>query len=401
MADAPAYERQPYLTGLSTEVISTGEQDGRPYALLRDTICYPEGGGQPADRGHLGGILVTDVQRADDGIRHFLETPVATGPADLVLDWNRRYDHMQQHTAQHLLSAVAAERFGWVTTSFHLGARQCDIELDSKEVPPEALAELEDRVARLVRAGLPVTARRVPPEEYSRLEIRTRGLPETHTGDIRLVEIEGVDVTTCGGTHLGSTAEIETLKLGPIEAMRGGTRLYWLAGARVRRRLVELEDRNRDLRRLFETSGEELLAAAGARLEALKQTARALRRVTGELAEARASALALDPSPFVEADFEGVDGGFLQRLGRALVAQAPEKTVFLTSSGESGLLFLLATGPEAATEAGVLGPPVAEALGGRGGGSGTIFQGKAPSPDGRPGALRLLQELSSGSGRSS
>lgn len=396
MADRPAYERLPYLTELETEVTSIGESDGSPFAILRDTLFYPEGGGQPADQGRLNAIRVIDVQRSEAGVRHFLEAPTVTGAADLKLDWKRRYDHMQQHTAQHLLSAIAAERFGWNTTSFHLGARQCDIELDTSEVEPEALAALEDQVMEAVRAARPVTARRVAPEEYAALEIRTRGLPESHAGDVRLVEIEGLDVTTCGGTHLRSTAEIEAMRLGPTEALRGGVRLYWLAGGRLRRRLAQLESRNHHLRRLFETSGEELVETARARIGTLKETARALRRANEELAEARAGALALDPHPVVEAHFEDVDGGFLQRLARRLVEQAPTKTVLLTSSGDSGLLFLVASGAASGIEAGVVGPDVADILGGRGGGSGAVFQGKAPASDKTPEAVRLLEALASG-----
>lgn len=393
MAEATAYERDPYLTELATEVVSTGEADGRPYALLADTLFYPEGGGQPADRGSLNGAPVLDVRRGDDGVRHFLEQSVSPGPAELRLEWRRRFDHMQQHTGQHLLSAIAAESFGWATTSFHLGARQCDIELDTESVDPDALPALEEEVMSHVRAARAVTARRVSPEEYAALDIRTRGLPEEHVGDVRLVEIEGVDVTTCGGTHLRSTAEIEALKLGPAEPMRGGTRLYWRAGGRVRRRLEELEGRNRDLRLLFETSGEELLAAAGAKLAALSETSRELRRTTATLAEARARALALDPRAVVDAEFENVDGGFLQRLARELLARAPYKTLFLTSSSGDGLLFVIASGDESGVDVATLGPKVAEKLGGRGGGSGAFFQGKAPTSSARDAAARLLADL--------
>lgn len=392
MTDPPAYERHPYLAEIATEVTQIGEVESLPFALLADTLLYPEGGGQPSDRGRLNGIAVVDVQRSGDGIRHLLESPAAIGPAKLELDWERRFDHMQQHTAQHLLSALAAERFGWATTSFHLGANGCDIEIDASRAAGDQLAELEELAAGAIRAARPVTARRVSPEQFAALEIRTRGLPDSHQGDVRLVEIEGIDVTTCGGTHLSSTAEIEVLTLGDTEPMRGGLRLHWLAGGRVRRRLALLETRQRELRTLFETSGEELSAVAAARLTALHEADRALRKLSGELAEARAAALAAAPEPIVSARFDGVDAGFLQAVARGLVAAAPGKAALLTAASDKGAFFVLTAGAESSLDVTRIGPRIAELLGGRGGGSGRIFQGKADSLDGLAGALALINE---------
>ena len=272
-----AYEREPYRSRLVVQVLAVGEEDGRPYAVLDDTVLYPEGGGQPADRGVLGGVAVVDVQRRDDAVRHYLAAGVAEGPAELALDWRRRFDHMQQHTAQHLLSAIAADRFGWPTTSFHLGECMSDVELDVSSLSLAQMTELEEQVASEVRAARPIRARRVSPAEYSTLDVRTRGLPEGHTGDVRLVEIVGIDVTTCGGTHLESTAEVEAVSLLGTAPMRGGTRLYFVAGGRVRRRLAGLEAKLVELRRLLEASEEELADAARARNEQLRDSQRRVR----------------------------------------------------------------------------------------------------------------------------
>lgn len=162
-----AYEREPYRTRLDVQAVAVGEEDGRPYAVLDDTVLYPEGGGQPADRGQLGGVAVVDVQRRDGALRHYLAANVAEGPAELVLDWRRRLDHMQQHTAQHLLSAIAADRFGWPTTSFHLGERVSDVELDVPSLSPSQLIAVEEGVASEVRAARPVRAWRVSPRRKS------------------------------------------------------------------------------------------------------------------------------------------------------------------------------------------------------------------------------------------
>ncbi|MBK9966059.1 MAG: alanyl-tRNA editing protein [Holophagales bacterium] len=251
MSAPRAFEREPYLTELSVRVAETGIENGQPWAVLDDTVLYPEGGGQPADRGLLGGVPVLDVQVVDGAIRHLLASPVSEGPFELQLDWNRRFDHMQQHTAQHLLTAVAADRLGWETTAFHLGPETCDVELAVASVGAGDLLRLEDEVAAEIRAARPVTQRRVRPDEMGSLPVRSRGLPEGHEGDVRLVEIEGIDLNTCGGTHLRATSEIEALKLLGTEKLRGGTRLFFVAGGRIRRRLGGHEERSGRLRVLL------------------------------------------------------------------------------------------------------------------------------------------------------
>src|SRR5512147_1778156 len=178
----PAYEREPYATRLDTVVLRVGEDEGRPYAVLEDTLLYPEGGGQPADRGRLGAIAVLDVQTRAGEARHFLERPTTPGPASLSLDWERRFDHMQQHTGQHLLTALAQDRFGWPTTAFHLGERHSDVELAVPSLTADELMRLEEVAAAEIRAARPVTTRRVSAEEFSRQQVRTRGLPEGHSG---------------------------------------------------------------------------------------------------------------------------------------------------------------------------------------------------------------------------
>ena len=388
-----AYESDAYLTELATRVTGSGEEDGRPFVILEDTVLYPEGGGQPCDYGTIEGVGVDDVRKVDGAVRHYLETPVAEAEVRVLLDWRRRYDHMQQHTAQHLLSALFLERHGWPTTSFHLGERSCDIELDTAGVEAEVLTGIEDEFMEKVRAGLPVTTRRVSEEEYRAMGVRGRGLPAGHRGSVRLVEIEGVDRTTCGGTHLRSTAEIESIHLGPIESMRGGSRLYWIAGGRVRRRLGELESMVAGMRTLLETSEEELIATAGARLDALKETTRELRHQTGKLAEVHAGALAASPGRLVEAHFDGADGAFLAGVGRALLELSDTKVGLLTASEGGAHLFFIVAGEQSGVPIDEVGAEVAAALGGRGGGSGKTFQGKAGSLEQRAEAVDVLRRL--------
>ncbi len=387
-----AYEREPYRRQLDVEVLAIGDDEGGTFAVLDDTVLYPEGGGQPADSGHLGDTAVVDVRRAGDEIRHYLEDPVALGPATLTLDWRRRYDHMQQHTGQHLLTAVAVDRFGWKTTSFHLQPEVCDIELAAPAITAAQLEALEDAVAAEIRAARTVSTRRVSADEYAGLGARSRGLPAGHRGDVRLVDIEGIDLNTCGGTHLRSTAEIESLKLLGTEALRGGTRLRWLAGARVRQRLAAHEARNADLRAVLEAADDELTAIARVKLTQLKDAARRRRTLETRLAEAVTEGLLRSDRPVAAEHFDGVDMGFLRRVGQRFSGSEHPGVVLLTAEGDQGAFFVVAAGEGSALDVQGLGRQVAQIFGGRGGGSRRLFQGKADSCDRRAEALEVLAD---------
>ena len=365
--------------------------------MLADTILYPEGGGQPADRGSIGEIAVDDVQRREGAIRHYLERPAEPGPVTVRLDWRRRFDHMQQHTGQHLLTALAHDRFGWPTTAFHLGEQLCDIELDVPALAPLQIEMLEEAVAAEIRAARPVSVRRVAPEDVGDLDVRTRGLPPGHQGEVRLVEIAGVDLNTCGGTHVRSTAEIEAIKLLGTEPMRGGTRLFYVAGGRVRRRLAAHEARTARLRSLLGTPDEEIVAAVEARLEQgrVGREAGAVRSRRSSPPPSRRRWQAR-PDRVVSVHLEGKDAGLpsARREAALRIRQGSAAHGERTAREE---FFVLVAGTGVALDVQAAGREIAEAMGGRGGGSGRTFQGKVSSLAAREAALaRLLTRLVDG-----
>ena len=388
----PAFDREPYLRQLEVEVTAVANDETGPYAVLSDTVLYPEGGGQPADHGYLGNIRVIAVQRVDTEIRHYLENTAATGSATLTLDWKRRFDHMQQHTAQHLITAIAADEFGWETTSFHLGASSSDIELDVAVIADGDLESLEERAATVIHEARAVTTRWVAPEELTNGAIRSRGLPEGHDGDIRLVEIAGVDCNTCGGTHVETTAEIGAIKLLGTENMRGGTRLHWVAGTRVRTLLAAHETRAASLRAILETADDEVLKVVDSKLARLKAAERQIKKLGGELAEETARRLESSEGAIVEAHFEGVDAGFLQSIGRQMTVHRTSRACLLTATSDSGSFFVLYRGTGSGLDLETIGAELATLLDGRGGGSAELFQGKAGSLERRPEAISLLEE---------
>ena len=387
-----AFHRDCYLTELATEVVAVGEEDEKPFAVLADTLFYPEGGGQPADHGRLGDAQVFDVQKRGEEIRHFLTKPVTEGPVRLELDWPRRWDHMQQHTGQHVLTAVALRDFAWRTMAFHLGDDWSDIELDLPSLDRDHLDRLEQAVNKEIFAARSVSYRTAEVADFERFGVRSRLLPDGFEGAVRLVDIQGLDLNTCGGTHCRSTAEIGLLCLLGTEPMRGGTRVFFAAGDRVRRRMAAHEDRNLRLRSLLDTGDEKLTEVVALRLDREKELARAVRRLGEEVADAAAAALRADSSPLLDAHWQDRDMAFLQRVGRTISETAPDRRALLTSDGKDGAIFVVMAGESSGLNLDEAGPQVAAVLGGRGGGRGTIFQGKAESLENRDQALRILSE---------
>jgi len=393
MQTLPTYERDPFAASLETRILRVGQEDGRPFAILEDTVFYPEGGGQPCDLGTLNGETVVEVQKREGEVRHYLQVPLAEGPASLRLDWTRRFDHMQQHTGQHLLTAVAQDQFQWATTAFHLGASVCDIELSAPSISLRQMDQLEEAVASEIRAHREISARRVSPEAYKVEAVRSRGLPEGHSGDIRLVQIAGVDLNTCGGTHLRHTGEIEALKLLGTESIRGGTRLFYVAGRRTRQRLDAHEQRNAVLRTLLGAPDEDLVPALQVKLEQLLALERRSRKLEEELAEVQSAALAARPGDLVEAHFEGRDMAFLQKLARGILTVDATKAVFLTADPGGQGIFLLSAGERSTLDVPTAGKAVAAILGAKGGGAGKSFQGKAPGLGALAQAGAALREM--------
>jgi len=391
MPQLPAYERDPFATSLETRILKRGEENGRPFVVLEDTVFYPEGGGQPCDFGTVNGVAVVDVQKRAGELLHLLAAAIPEGPASLKLDWPRRFDHMQQHTGQHLLTAVAQDQFRWETTAFHLGSQVCDIELDAPSISPVDMERLEEAVAAEIRAHREISARWVSPEAYGQEPVRSRGLPEGHTGDIRLVQIAEVDLNTCGGTHLHHTSEIEALKLLGTESIRSGTRLFYVAGGRARRRLGAHEQRNAALRTLLGAPDEDLIPALQIKLEQLVALERRCRRLEEEVAEHLATALAARPGALVEAHLEGRDMAFLQKLAKGILGLDSTKAVFLTADGGGQGIFLLSAGEGSALDVPEVGKAMVAILGAKGGGTGKNFQGKAPNLTTRARALAQFQ----------
>ncbi|MEM5593187.1 alanine--tRNA ligase-related protein [Niallia circulans] len=220
----------PYETKWTTAIKKVIETNDQIYVLLKETAFYPEGGGQPADTGFIDGIRVLDVQMKDNQIYHLMERKPENKLVSCELDWDRRYDHMQQHTAQHMLSAVLEELFQITTVSFHLGKEYTTIDIDTADLTKEQITQLENSCNSYIMKNLEIKTHIITHEQVSKFPLRKR--PKV-TGDIRIVEIDDWDFSACAGTHVGRTGELGVFKIFKTEKHRGQTRVFFLSGWRA------------------------------------------------------------------------------------------------------------------------------------------------------------------------
>jgi len=200
--------------------------------VLDETALYPSSGGQPCDRGKLGDANVLEVRDDGDEIVHIVDRELQPGPVHGCVDWVRRFDHMQQHTGQHLLSAMFQERFGRPTVSFHLGAELSSIDLRGAEPTAEILEGAERAANRVIFEDRPINVRYGTPEELAQMGVRKE---VDRAGILRAIEIEGADLQPCGGTHVRRTAQIGTLLVRRCTKIRQDWRVEFACGARSER----------------------------------------------------------------------------------------------------------------------------------------------------------------------
>ncbi|BFT71913.1 alanyl-tRNA editing protein [Paenibacillus sp. P36] len=224
------YYDSAYIREWQTTISRVIEREDGVYILLEETAFYPHGGGQPCDEGHINGVPVLDVISEEENVLHKVASLPGEGTVSCEVNWQRRFDHMQQHSGQHLLSAVCRDLYQAMTVSFHLGADYATIDVEQPELSPEQLAAIEKEVNEQIYKNRTVTSYFVTEEELAKLPLVKQ--PKV-TENIRIVEIQGVEYNACGGTHVSSTGEIGMIKLLKAEKQKGNTRIYFKCGYRA------------------------------------------------------------------------------------------------------------------------------------------------------------------------
>ncbi|MBC7087138.1 MAG: hypothetical protein H5T96_01475 [Tissierellales bacterium] len=225
------YWENPYLSYIDAYVTEKYLKDGKCYLKLNRTIFYPDqSGGQPRDVGYINNIEVQDVYEDGLDIVHVLNENIDTLDVKLSIDMERRFDHMQQHTAQHVLSKAFLNIFNWQTESFHLGSKYSTIDISTKEITEKEIEKAELLANKIVQSNFKVSSYIVTPDKLEKIPIRKKiNIDE----NIRIVEIDGLDYSICAGTHVSSTGEIGIIKIVGFEKVRSTIRLKFIAGQRA------------------------------------------------------------------------------------------------------------------------------------------------------------------------
>ncbi|MBN1336762.1 MAG: alanyl-tRNA editing protein [Deltaproteobacteria bacterium] len=387
--DLPLYLRAPAQLRVSTRVLSVVPVEGRFAVRLADLVLHPGGGGQPPDAGTVDGAPVRGFHEIGGAIHLLLDRPPVADAVLVEVDTGRRLDLAQQHTAQHLLTALALDRLGRATVGFHLPETGYAT-VDLSGAPAEAdLRMLEVLADEAIRADLPVRSRIVAPEELAGLPVRSRGLPEGHVGPVRLVEIEGIDLNTCAGTHVPGLAALQAVRVLSTERIRGGvTRLHYAAGGRLLRHVDAALERERTFNRLLSCGPEDHASALERLLGRDRAAGRERRRLQEELAKHLGAALPTEDGVAVFHRQEA-DLAFLGAVATAALEADPDRLVLCTCDDPAGEGCFVLGGPSAPVAA--EGPVVAALLKGRGGGPPGRFQGRASRIDRRDEAVAHLR----------
>lgn len=351
--------------------------EGNWYVTLSETAFYPTGGGQPCDTGHIQGIPVIGVEEIDGEIRHKLKSILPNHDhVHGVIDWERRFDHMQQHCGQHMLSAAFANVFQFETVSFHLGKEVCTIDLATEKLGEEEVKEAVKIVNKLILENRAIETKWVREEEISQYHLEKK---PSVKGNIRLVIIPDFDQNACGGTHPKSTGEVGALKVLQWERHKKQTRVSFICGERVLEQFDRKHNTLLNLTKALHSPEHELLHVVEKRLLKEKEAQIEITHLKEKLLYFEAKEMIADGELIIERMFEERSFKELQQLAQIIVEQNPNCTVFFVSRNESRLQVIGAKGENSRTPC---KKPILKALtfmNGKGGGTERFVQGGGDS----------------------
>jgi alanyl-tRNA synthetase len=389
------YYGDPYAKAFEARVVERLEWNGHPAVVLDRTAFYPTGGGQPYDTGLLNAVPVLEVvEREGDGaVVHLVGEPLESEQVEGRIDWEHRFDLMQQHTGQHILSAVFVAQLGANTVGFHLSDEYATIDLDQAPLRADDLSRAEAVANDIVFESREVVARFVPDKEIPTLPLRK---PVAHKGPVRIVEVQDLDCSACGGTHVQATGEVGLIKITRSERRGTETRVEFLCGKRA---LSDYAAKNAMVMGLAQefTIGHWELADLVHRLaEDLKETRRDLRRTRDALLDAEALALwhqaqSVEGFRIVQSHLSRRTPDDIKHLAQRLITH-PRTVALLATEGQEGerSYFSFGRSDDLDVHMGNLVSQACEIIGGRGGGRPNFAQGGGPRGDLVPQALDVV-----------
>ena len=382
MSSERLYYTDAYLVEFDALVSDVSRHDDRWRVTLDRTAFYPSSGGQPFDTGTLAGATVLDVVDQEDGtIGHFVDREIEwQSRVQGRINWDRRFDHMQQHTGQHLLSAAFERELGARTISFHLGSSSATIDLD-KELSADQLSMVEGVANRVVWEDRDVRVRFVSAQEAVDLPLRK---DPSRTGELRIVEIEDYDLSACGGTHVRRSGAIGMIAIAGAERFKGGLRVEFVCGGRALRAYRGLNDAISRSVRLLSVLPEELPPAIEKLQAASRQQQKSEDELRDRLAVYEAEGLASKGQTagavtLVAEALQGWDAGGLKKLASTIAGKPGMVAVLVGVEAPSPIV--VARSQDVTVDPGVILKKLIERFGGKGGGKGTMAQGGGLSGD--------------------
>lgn len=356
----------------TAHVLHTGN-DGRDYVVLNNTAFYPTGGGQPHDTGWLNDTEVIDVEKIDDEIRHYVNGSIPTGEVVGKLNWARRFDHMQQHAGQHILTAAFVELFDIATTSFHLGTGVVTIDLSTESISDEQLQLAEARANEIILENRPIETKWVTKDELSNYNLRKDVSVDE---DIRLVIIPDYDYNGCGGTHPTSTGQVSLLKILGTEKMKKQVRVHFVCGNRVLKELTMRKQVLSDVARQLSVPEEQAADTLKKVLNVAKATEKTLAETKDALLVYEARELvAVAKNNIVSVTFENRTIQELQKLGRFITQESADSIALIVANNEDKLQFIAARGANVDTSMKNIATTILPMINGKGGGNDALVQG--------------------------
>jgi alanyl-tRNA synthetase len=285
--DHRLYNDSPYINEWQTEVKEIAENDGKYHVTLAETAFYPEQGGQLADGGKIDGMPVEGLYEKDHTVYHILPMAPKGRIVSCRLDFGRRFDHMQQHTGQHILSAVFEMLYHADTSSFHMGEEDASVELSMPDIPADVIKAVEDKVNGLLNLDLKVRTHVVSPTEAMRFPGVT---PPAGADVIRIVEIETIEYNACCGTHVSRLGEIGLIKIVRTEKMGAGqTRAYFKCGRRALKDYQVKHDVTATLGRQYKVTESELVQRIELQATQLKTATKDIEQLKNKLLDTEAA----------------------------------------------------------------------------------------------------------------
>ncbi len=373
------YYRDCFLREFEARVVRAEPADaGRARVWLNQTAFYPTSGGQPNDLGTLDSIPVEDVLDEGGEIVHLLERAPASERVRGVIDWTRRFDHMQQHTGQHLLSAAFVSLFKFPTVSFHLGRDLCTIDLATPSLGRRQADAAEDLANQIIFEDHPVHIRFPTETELAQAGLRR---PPDQPGEVRVIEIEGFDRCPCGGTHVARTGQIGLILCRGVEKVKQGVRIEFVCGGRAVRTARADYSSLSEAARLLTTGPSELPNVIRKQFDERRAAERQRQHLLEQLAEYEARALLVEAEPLGERRLISrllpeADSGYLRLLAARLVKE-PGVQVALANRLQPAALVLAQT-RGLGSDMNALLREVLQQHGGKGGGSRDFAQGAVP-----------------------